>query len=1246
MKKILKGLFLSFILTFAFIANLVLKPNCVEVNAASTNKYILDMSYTKTYTTYGSPEIVTNETGTTIEFGGYNPRTFELYIYGTSHNSSVVTAENGHLFNFSDVTIAVETDYDVGRTNQISSYSIRGIDGTVVASSTTKSQPTTLYSGNLQDGSYYINLVWYVEDYMTSQPNYTKTTGTYSITYSFVVDGNAPTITGATTSTTYYKNDDFTISASDSGSGVASLYVKAPNTNTFTETSNPIAIENGKDGLYTFYAVDNAGNTSLTHYVYYDGSVPIGKITNSSGTTITSSATNVQFYYNATDSASGIFEFQWKTPTSSVWKTYADGTLTILADNGTYYFRARDNAGNYSEIKSITFDTKVPTMSFYNEDGDVANGSKVNSDYIAFRTDGTGSTIRSIYVLMPDTSSYVSADSMTQFLASGTYSFYCYDNAGNRSKTYSVTLDNEAPVLKVDNATFGETTTNSFRVTAEDDSVYELYYKGPNDLDYCVSSDNYVDVTTDMAEGRYYFYATDELGNRSEEVYIDLSLPLPEILIQYDESTNHYTLTWFDGSLSVGVNGMEYFSGAKLTEEGKYEILVIAQNGKTNTYNVTIDHKWVIVAKIEATCLAEGYTVNECLTCDGVIYGNWTGIGDHDVVVDDVIEPTCTTKGYTKYHCDYCLSQWESNYVDALGHNLEVNYVIEATCDNEGYTVYYCTTCMEEVIDDYVEPYEHEFYVADKVEANCVREGYTINKCKHCDVVINGEWTGIGDHSYTEKEVVAPTCSTEGYTIYFCDICLIERNDNYVDKLSHNLKVDYVIEATCDNEGYTVYYCTTCMEEVIDDYVEPYEHEFYVADTVEANCVREGYTINKCKHCDVVINGNWTGIGEHSYTEKKVVAPTCSTEGYTIYFCDVCLIERNDNYVDKLPHDYEETTYESNCMNQGYTNYKCLVCGYTYNDNYTETKEHDYEVTNKVGNCEEEGSITYKCTLCGYTYTENVGYGNHSYITTIIDPTCLENGYTKYECSLCKDVYYDNYKNATGHDYERNVVEPTCTTNGYTEYRCENCGDNYQGNITYAVGHKYIETQREPTCTESGGTFHTCIFCSNEYKTNEILPVGHSYNTEILKEPNCTNEGKRRYYCTKCADEYTIIIPAPGHNYQLLSENNKNGVVERTYKCSDCGDNYSESLGDQYDKVATYIIDLVNKYSPYIIYVFTATVGVWSIGMGVAYAVATKNEDKVKAKKMLVNYIIGIVAIFVILVALPYLVKGIAILLS
>ena len=49
---------------------------------------------------------------------------------------------------------------------------------------------------------------------------------------------------------------------------------------------------------------------------------------------------------------------------------------------------------------------------------------------------------------------------------------------------------------------------------------------------------------------------------------------------------------------------------------------------------------------------------------------------------------------------------------------------------------------------------------------------------------------------------------------------------------------------------------------------------------------------------------------------------------------------------------------------------------------------------------------------------------------------------------------------------------------------------------------------------------------------------------------------------------------------------------------------------------------------------------------GIAIIIATKNEDKTKAKKMLVNYGIGLIVIFAILVAVPYLVRGIAFLVS
>ena len=41
-------------------------------------------------------------------------------------------------------------------------------------------------------------------------------------------------------------------------------------------------------------------------------------------------------------------------------------------------------------------------------------------------------------------------------------------------------------------------------------------------------------------------------------------------------------------------------------------------------------------------------------------------------------------------------------------------------------------------------------------------------------------------------------------------------------------------------------------------------------------------------------------------------------------------------------------------------------------------------------------------------------------------------------------------------------------------------------------------------------------------------------------------------------------------------------------------------------------------------------------------AIAKKNDEKEKAKKMLVNYVIGLVVIAVIVVACPYLIRGIA----
>ena len=185
--------------------------------------------------------------------------------------------------------------------------------------------------------------------------------------------------------------------------------------------------------------------------------------------------------------------------------------------------------------------------------------------------------------------------------------------------------------------------------------------------------------------------------------------------------------------------------------------------------------------------------------------------------------------------------------------------------------------------------------------------------------------------------------------------------------------------------------------------------------------------------------------------------------------------------------------------------------------------------------------------------------------------------------------------------------------------------------------------ERPPSCTEGSRTVYICQVCGFE-KTEETgtYPTGHDYTSTVLRAATCTEVGERKFVCDKCGDEYTEVIAAPGHSYAITDSASENGKTTRVYTCTVCGDSYTQELGDQYDEVTSYVEDLFEEYRPYMIWVFLATAAVWSIVMGVFFAIAQKNEDKEKARKMIVNYFIGLVVIFCILVAAPFLVRGIA----
>ena len=132
----------------------------------------------------------------------------------------------------------------------------------------------------------------------------------------------------------------------------------------------------------------------------------------------------------------------------------------------------------------------------------------------------------------------------------------------------------------------------------------------------------------------------------------------------------------------------------------------------------------------------------------------------------------------------------------------------------------------------------------------------------------------------------------------------------------------------------------------------------------------------------------------------------------------------------------------------------------------------------------------------------------HSYKTSVIEPTCLEQGYTLYTCS-CGDTYKDDYTDKTEHNYQNgtcvdcgkvephthqytsSIIAPTCTEEGYTLYICS-CGDTYKDHYTDKINHHYTPSIVEPTCTEEGYTVYTCS-CGDTYKDHYTDKVPHSY---------------------------------------------------------------------------------------------------------------------------------------------------------
>ena len=84
----------------------------------------------------------------------------------------------------------------------------------------------------------------------------------------------------------------------------------------------------------------------------------------------------------------------------------------------------------------------------------------------------------------------------------------------------------------------------------------------------------------------------------------------------------------------------------------------------------------------------------------------------------------------------------------------------------------------------------------------------------------------------------------------------------------------------------------------------------------------------------------------------------------------------------------------------------------------------------------------------------------------------------------------------------------------------------------------------------------------------------------------------------------------------------------------------NDSLDKNLQEIVTRLGNLMDTFWIYIVIALAAVVAIWGAYIGIKIAIAHRNEEKINARDMVKNLIIGIVIIFVVAMGAPLLIKG------
>lgn len=324
--------------------------------------------------------------------------------------------------------------------------------------------------------------------YDTATPSATLYSGTTSVS------------SGAYSKANYVK-----FSVSDSTAGISSAYVKLPGSSYYSTYTSGSQLTD--EGVYTFYAVDKAGNSTAYYTITLDKSKPTGTLY--AGTNVVSSGTFTNASYIRfvpSDAVSGVSSIYVMKPGTSSYVTYTSGAQ--LTATGTYKFYATDRSGNQSDIYTITIDHSAPSAQLYSDDKPVSNGSYTNGSHIRFASSDTN--LKNAYVKLPGETNFVDYSIGTEYYKEGKYTFYAIDAAGLSTGNYTIVIDRTNKPLTFNNVENG-TTNGDVTITWTDgnpDKFAPVKTVTVNGKPYAKNS-----VIHTIDTGKYEVVCTDAAGN-------------------------------------------------------------------------------------------------------------------------------------------------------------------------------------------------------------------------------------------------------------------------------------------------------------------------------------------------------------------------------------------------------------------------------------------------------------------------------------------------------------------------------------------------------------------------------------------------------------------------------------------------------------------------------------------------------------------------------------------------------------